>query len=267
MKYWIITILSLASFLAEGQTMDTLLAKKLLQKEILYFIASSDSEKFYVLLDKADLQKFNGKYENALAELERAEKFSSDGKRKIILQYERMLNYFLSNQFGQCASMEFAGEEVEKINKQQEYFLMKFFSLNETGQWSRCKEELLSYCSLCDSIEIRQLISLPVTYTYINPEQCRRLSSFIPGLGMVKAGKPFKAAVSLLLQAGFTFVAGYNFYAGYYAAGLASGVFPLLKLHKGGNRLSAILAEEQNEKEKQKLKILYSEAIKKIIHP
>ena len=267
MKYWIITILSLQSFLAEAQRMDTLLAKELLQKEILYFVALSDSEKFYALLSKAELQKMNGKYENALAEPERAEKFSSDEKRKITLEYERMLNYFLSNQFSQCASMGFAGEEAEKINKQKEYFLMRFFSLNETGQWTRCKEELLNYCSSCDSSEVRQLMSLPVTYAYINPEQCRRSSSFIPGLGMAKAGKPFQAAGSLLLQVGFTFVAGYNFYAGYYAAGLASGIFPLLKLHKGGNRLSAILAEEQNEKEKGKLKILYSEKIKKVIHP
>ena len=267
MKYWIIIILSLQPFLAEAQRMDTVLAEKLLEKEIVFFVSRSDSEKFSALIDKADLQRSIGKYDKALAELERADKFTSAEKNKIMLKYEKMFNYFLSDQFSQCAGVEFTPEEAGKINKEREHFSMRFFSLNETMQWSKCKEELLNYCTVCDSNEVRQINLLPVTFDYINPEQCKRLSSFIPGLGIAKAEQPFKAATSFLLQAGFAVFTGYTFYTGYYVAGIVSGVFPLMKFHKGGNRLSAILAEEHNEKEKNKLRSLYTEEIKKVVHP
>jgi len=266
MKYWIITILSLQSFLAEAQKMDTVLAGKLLEKEVLFFVSQTDSEKYASLIDKAGLQRSHGNYEKALTELDRAEPFSSDEKRKTALKYEKMLNYFLSDQFSQCASVEFTSEEAARINKRKEYFSMRFFSLNETEQWSKCREELLTYCTSCDSNNIRQISSLPVTYDYINPEHCKKLSSFVPGLGIAQAGKPFKAATSVILQAGFAVFAGYNFYAGYYAMGIVSGVFPLMKFHKGGNRLSTRLAYDRNEKEKRKLKALYSEEIKKVVH-
>ena len=153
------------------------------------------------------------------------------------------------------------------MNKQKEYFTMRMYALNETGAWVTCRDELLMLCAECDSAEKRNIASLPVEYDYVSPDQCRRLSAFLPGIGMVKAGKPLKGATSFLLQAGLALGTGYCFYTGYYVAGVVSGVFPLMKFHKGGNRFSAILAEDRNDREKQKLKTLYNEEIKKVIHP
>jgi hypothetical protein len=143
---------------------------------------------------------------------------------------------------------------------------MRVYSLNENEQWTVCKEELLNNCSACDSAQVSGISSLPVSYDFVSPLKYRILSDIIPGLGMAKAGKPLKGATSLLIQSGLALSAGYCFYTGYYVAGVVSGVFPLLKFHKGGIRLSGILAEDRNEKEKKELKALYSEQIKKVVY-
>lgn len=257
-------MLSFLSCLAEAQKMDMPLAEKLLDKELAFFVARTDSERAVLLMDKAGLYNSKAEYQKALAELERADKFSSAGNSK--LKYEKMLNYFLSDQFSSCAAIRLSQEDVKILGKEKEYVMMRFFSLNAAGLWAACKEELLDYCSTCDSVEIKKIASLAVSYNYISPSKCRRLSDIVPGLGMVKAGKPFKGATSFLLQAGIVAGTAYCFSAGYIVTGIVSGVFPLMKFHQGGNRLSAILAEEHNEKERLKLKAQYSEEIEKVVH-
>jgi len=263
MRYWVIIILSFLSCLAEAQKMDFAFTEKLLDKELDFFISKSDSEKIALLMDKADLYSSEKEYIKALSELERAERFSAF--ENSLLKYKKMVNYFLSNQFSNCASVLLSPEEIKQVGKEKEYWMMRFFSLNETEQWSRCKEELLDYCSFCDSIQVREIHSLQERYDYISPEKCKRLSSFVPGLGMARAGKPFKGVTSFLLQAGMVAGVAYGFYTGYYIAGVVSGVFPLMKFYKGGSRLSGILADERNEKERKKLQKKYTEEIKTVI--
>ena len=265
MRYWIITALSFLSFLAEAQSADKQLAEKLLEREIAFFVSDSDQEKATLLMEKAALYTAKADYKKALYEIERAEEFA--GNDNAVLKYQRMLNCFLSDQYSRSAFVSLTKEELLRIGKEKEYFTMRFYSLNETGQWLQCRSELLSYCSMCDSIVTGRIKELPVSYDHVSPLRCRILSDIVPGLGMAKAGKPLKGVTSFLLQAGLALGTGYCFYSGYYVTGIASGFFPLLKFHKGGNRLSGILAEERNEKEKNKLKELYAEEIKKIIRP
>jgi len=264
MRYWIITILSFLSFLAEAQKPNMLLAEKLLEKEYEFFVSVSDSEKVMLLMDKAHLYTVDGEYDHALFELERAQKISASDD--IRLQYEIMLNYFLSSRFNQSASMILPADDLVRIGRNQEYITMRLVSLNENRQWEACRSELLKACLGCDSTAQKGITDLRVLFNYTDPIKCQRLSQVVPGLGMVRAGKPRKGATSFLIQAGITLFTGYAFYTGYYVAGVVSGIFPLMKFHMGGGRLSATLAEEKNEKEREKLKTLYRLQIKKVVH-
>jgi hypothetical protein len=243
--------------------MDFILAEKLLEKELAFFSSESDSEKADLLIEKADLYNSRQEFVFALSELERAENFSYGNNSK--LKYKKMLNYFFSNQFNSCASILISRDELKLMDKEKEYFSMRFFSLNEVERWDKCRAELLDYCAFCDSTQIRGIISLKMNYDYVDPEKYKRLSFFVPGLGMARVGKPVKGATSLLLQTGMVVGIAYGFYSGYYVASIVSGVFPLMKFHKGGSRFSAILAEDWNEKEKKKLIGKYAEEIKKVV--
>lgn len=264
MRYWIIILLNLPGFLAEAQRTDLSLAEKLLASEYLIYISASDTAKAALLLEKSEVYAGNSKYQQALAELDRAEKFG--GQDNNSLKYAKMFNSFMSGRFDLSASVIIPLAELQKLNKEKEYYSMRFVSLSETGRWDSCRAEMIRYCKDCDSSRVREISSLPSTYSYVDPGKCGKLSAFVPGAGMTKAGKPFKGATSLLIQAGLATFTGYAFFSGYYIAGVVSGVFPLLKFHKGGIRLSAILAEERNEKEKLKLQSQYSEQIKKVVY-
>jgi hypothetical protein len=263
MRYWIIIALGFPGSIAEAQQMEGAFAEKLLNKEIAFFVSRSDSEKTALLMDKADLYNLHQDYAKALSELERAGRFSAFENSQ--LKYKKMLNYFLSNQFSNCAAIAVPQSELRSMGKEKEYFAMRFFSLNETEQWAQCKEELLDYCLLCDSAHRIEIACLNIHYDYISPEKCKRLSSFVPGLGMAEAGKPFKGTTSFLLQTGMVLGIAYGFYSGYYIAGVVSGIFPLMKFHSGGGRLSAALAEERNERGKRTLKETYTREIKKAL--
>jgi hypothetical protein len=264
MRYGIIIILSFLSCLAEAQKLDLRLADELLAQEFVFVTASSDSARSAALIAKAGLYTSAGKYENALTELERAAQFQIG--REAERRYAQMLNYFLLGRFGQSLGIILSPEELLQIGRSREYYDMHFISLCEEKRWVQCKEELKSYCSICDSAEMDRIRKLPENINYVDPMKCSLLSGIVPGLGMAKAGKPFKGATSLVIQSGLVLGTAYCFYSGYWVTGIASGVFPLMKFHKGGKRLSAILAEDHNDREELKLKLLYEAEIKKVVY-
>ncbi|HTA84328.1 MAG TPA: hypothetical protein VK783_15395 [Bacteroidia bacterium] len=263
MKYIIITILALLSTYSSAQQYDSLPAK-LLHQEMVYWQAQSDSVKFMALFTKAVLYKKSNKYNDALNELFRAEKFCAGKKNRDALQYETMLNYFLSGKYNTCSEIAF--DSTPPAIYYNNYILMKLYSLNETEKWSACKELMIQQCTVTDTLLCNRVKQLPIGYNYKNPEKCRRLSSILPGLGETYAGYPFKGFTSFILNAGFLVFTGYNIYTGYYVTGVISGFFPFIKFHAGGKRLSAILADEHNEKESGILKKKYWEDINSIAH-
>jgi hypothetical protein len=263
MKYLIIIILALVVRQSKSQVSDSL-SVKLLHQEMIYWQAQSDSVRFSALLGKAKLNRNAGFYENAINELYRAEKYCVTIKQRSEMNYEKMFNYFLADQYASCS--EIILDSAAITSHYIEYITMRLYSMNETEKWERCKSELLRACNKDDTIKIKEITNLPISYNYKNPEKCRRMSGILPGLGEVYAGYPFKGFTSFVLNGGLLVFAGYNFYTSYYITGVISGIFPFIKVHRGGKRFSAILADEHNEIESEKLKKKYREEIASIIH-
>ncbi len=264
MKFWISTILWFLSQSIKAQVVTETLSEKLLSEELVYWKAPNDSERAASLLNKAELYKTEGLYHAALRELERAEKLNVTGTGKVSLNYSRMLNYFLADEFTDAAGIELSRLQTESISRTKEYNIMHLQSLNESEKWEACRKELKEYAE-GDSLFIKSLDLLPVSYHYIDPDYCRRLSGVLPGLGQAVAGYPIKGVTSFLIQSSLVAFMGFSFYNGYYFLGGVSGGLPLLKFYSGGKRFSAILAEEQNRKSSDILKARYFEAIKSAV--
>lgn len=266
MKFLIIILLALISHCISGQHMADTTAEKLLLFEIDFWKANSDSAKLNALLSKAEINKSSGLYEQAISELYRADKHYKDTAMASYINYEKMLNYFLSGQYSYSGNIVISPAEVERLHKKKEYTMIKLMSLNESEKWEKCKQELLSIASYNDSTTIVSIEALPIMYDYISPEYCSRLSSFVPGLGEMKAGYPVKGITTFLINSGLLFFTGYNFYYGFYLTGTISGGLSFLKFYNGSKRLSEKLAEKHNEKEKKDLKKQYVKMIEKV-HP
>ena len=263
MKYLSIIVLLSVRLITSAQVSDSV-AGKLLHQELIYWQAENDSVKFYALLNKAKINRDAGLYYNALDELTRADSIAKTSTETVEYTYEKMVNYFLSDQYNLCSDIVMDSNCIGK--HLGEYTIMRLYSLNESDKWERCKAEMLKQCHSCNAAKIDSIKQLPVSYKYKSPEKSRLMSSILPGLGETYAGYPFKGATSFLLNAGFLAFTGYNVYYGYYITGAVSGLFPFLKLHGGGKHLSAILARKHNEGEEDKVKRRYSEQIGSILH-
>jgi hypothetical protein len=258
MKYLTFTTLLLASLLTKAQYSDSL-TKALLNAEFSFWQADNDSLRFMALLQKMNLYRYSEHYQQALTEADRAENYSYGNKEKAQLKYERMINSFLLDRYRYCSTQSFDSTEVSGHSKEIEYMLL--YSMDESENWSKCKNEMIKYLDKPDSMAIKKIMNLPVSYNYKSPEKSKRLSTFLPGLGEVYSGYPVKGITSFVLNAGFLAFAGYNFYLNYYVTGYVSGILPMLKFYWGGRRLSSGLAERHNEQQENKIKKLYRDEL------
>jgi len=266
MKYIIIILQILIPFTINSQAIvNETVAEELLLLEQNIWQTTNDSAKIILLIEKSKKYQAEHMYKLAVAELDRVPQNFSDDSLAAVVEYEKMLNYFLNADYGYCKSIHISTENINRINKKNEYALMRLQALNETEKWQECKQELLATNVGKDSVILIQIQQLPEAYKYISPEKCRKLSSFLPGLGEVKAGYTVKGITSFVINAGLLAFTGYNFYTGYYVTGAVAGIFPFLKFYSGGKRLSESLAHKHNEKEKKELQLKYSEFINKTI--
>jgi len=263
MKYLITIILALAAVNSEAQLTDSL-SGRLLRQEKLYWLASNDSVKYCVLLTKAKLNREAGLYVNALSELNRAEDISVGNSEVSEIEYEKMITYFLLGRYDGCVGIAIDSGQI--AGHYHEYLLMKLYSLDETEKWTECKNLLLQNCSKRDTLKINEVENLPISYKHKSPQKAKVLSSILPGLGETYAGYPLKGFTSLLLNGGFLFFAGYNFYTAYYISGSVLGVFPFLRFYSGGKRLSFNLANQHNQKISDRIKKKYWEEIDAVVH-
>ncbi len=263
MKYIITIILALVIAQSDAQLADSVSAK-LLHNEVLFWQAQNDSVRFYALLNKANIDKTAEAYEKALDELYRASKYATTNNELSELNYQKMLNYFLSSQYS--FSSEMTLDSLGVGNHYHEYLTMKLYSMIEMEKWDRCKSELLRLCNRNDSVKANEITHLPISYKYKDPEKSRRMSAILPGLGEIYAGYTFKGITSFIINGGFLAFMGYNIYTHYYITSVVSGFYPFTKFHSGGKRLSAILADKHNTVEAGKLKNKYREEMYSLIH-
>jgi hypothetical protein len=258
MKYLITILLALVIVQTKASPPDSLSAK-LLQQEMIYWNAHTDSVRLCALLIKARLNREAGLYTNALSELNRAQEISANRNEGTEIEYQKMITYFLLSRYDVCAEMAFDSSDI-KIHY-NEYLIMKLYSLNEMEKWGECKSLLLLHCNKNDTLRANEIEKLPVSYKYKSPQKAKKLSAFLPGLGETYAGYPLKGLISLILNGGFLFFAGYNYYAAYYISGSVLGIFPFLRFYSGGKKLSLILANKHNEKLSDGIKDKYWKVI------
>ena len=267
MKFLIIILLILTQCTVNAQgSANAGISDSLLSLELLYWQSSSDSAKTVLVLEKSRLYKGNKMHKEAVKELERTKAHIVNDSIRSVVNYEKLLNHFLNADYGYCTDIVIEPENLNRIGRKKEYTLMRLQALAESERWQQCKEELMAASCCNDSVYMIGIQCLPEGYNYVSPEYCSRLSSYLPGLGAIKAGYPVKGITSFVIQAGLVAFTGYNFYMGYNVTATVSGIFPFLKFYSGGKRLGQRLADKHNQKEKNILKQRYTEAISKAVY-
>lgn len=243
--------------------------ERLLNAEYSFWQAQSDSERVQLLTQKAFIYRQKNNYAAAIREIERGVTFLQDSSLTTYQwKYEALMDYFLAHEFEKASMVleNFEAGQAGKINKRNEYFYLRWSVFNELGKWRQCKTEILPvFESSGDTLNAKNLRSLPENFTQKNSVKARRLSAFVPGAGAFYAGYPFKGTVSFIIDGGIVVLATYLAINELYITALVSGALPLLKFYTGNKRLAESLAYRRNLSNELKIKGNYGQFIERAV--
>ena len=246
--------------------LDSSTCSRSLELEKRYVNSLTDSQSVSILVLKATNKQYSGMYELAINELHRAANLSSFYSDQTNVKYLLALNFFLNGEYSKMCEVEIPDTALANIDKYNEFKIMRLHSLIETGRLINCKNELLQCCIKCDSDLVVMIKKLPEQCLLVNEVKYNRMSSIIPGLGLMKLKYYKKGITSLIINSGLLFFTGFNIAGGYYITAGVSGILPFLKFYNGGIRLTANVVEDLNNKSKNKIKVQYLDLIQKTIN-
>lgn len=237
------------------------LRRTLLQKEYQIFRSQNSDSVQTLLFQKAQLLKSARFYEQSYKELCRIKNNPLINNK---LSYEKALVSFLRSDFGNADNQLLNIPDSVRMS-QKPYLLLWLLVLSELNQWEECKMALLQTTSL-SNIKESEIASLPVSVNYKSPSKALRLSSFLPGLGLIYTGNVGKGITSFGINAGFIWFAYHEYITCYFITGTFAGVYPFYRFYNGGRTLSYNLALQYNEAQDNNLNQRYRKVIFKLMN-
>jgi hypothetical protein len=262
MKIFLIIItLAFQTIVGKSQTNNTVLHEDvdlLLMEYAIY--QNADSTLMYEnIINKAQILKSKKQYNQVCDEIKRAQKLQIDSNYSI--NYELTLNLFLAGRFNEAYNSFLEIPDGFKFIDENSKILWLFI-LAENHNWQKCKEQLLGFTD--SAFQFRnQIENLPIESDYKSPIKAAHFSAFLPGLGQVYTGNIFKGITSFCLTTGAICLTAYEFSNGYFVFGTTAGLYPFIRLYKGGIDFSYKLAFLYNDKKEIELKDEYLEIIRK----
>lgn len=180
----------------------------------------------------------------------------NDSLRYEIL-YQKILCSYLTGNFTQTDSYIIQAEPIGgKLSERLEIQLsaLKILSLNEQFKWDLARDELMNVAKHNDFLNsdnqdfFNNLISLysKDSIPKMKSENILFWVSFIPGGGIIYAGKPLEGAFNFLLNTSALSFGLYQIYYGYYFTGYFGGAILLEKFYFGGRKRAEFLLEKRN---------------------
>lgn len=198
-----------------------------------------------LLLKKSYCLKAEGKYEQALQTLERADFFESRDSVRFLLYYEAALDAYLSHRHDVALS------RLQELNHYLPGLhspladVLEVLSLNHLQKWDQAEtkfHELQKRYGVNEASPygIRKITRMK------DPDKAETLSFLFPGSGQLYAGHWGRGITSLLIQGGLVAFATYSFINGFYFSGAFTGVGLFYLFYNGGARHARFLAEKRN---------------------
>jgi TM2 domain-containing membrane protein YozV len=241
--------LALVQISAQSALRDSA-AGRLLDLEYSLWQAQTDSSRLHLLTEKALIYRQQKNYRSAIKEIERGVTFIHDSSNvSAQWRYEALTNYFLASEFEKASLVleYFSASQAKNIQRQKEYFYLRWSVFNEMSEWQKCKTEMISVSrSAHDTLLAERISKLPVQIRQKNPKTARVLSGIIPGTGSMYSGYPVKGATSLIINAGLIGLTAFLIVQEFYFTAFVSGFVPLLKFYTGNKRLSENLVYRRN---------------------
>lgn len=201
------------------------------------------------LLKKTYCYKAMNQFADAQKNIERADLTNLPDSLHFHIRYETALCAYLAENYNEAYNYVLQLRYfIKDTTLTQQVDFLEILTLNELMRWEEAKKLLAAYIQKyrldADAEKIYAFLKNPKIR---NVEKAVVLSTFLPGVGQMYAGYPFRGMVSATLQlACFTFGA-YSIWKGYYLSGFFTGFVLLQTFYSGGIRHTRYLAEKKNK--------------------
>lgn len=227
----------------------------LLYLERHYFEATAAHEKATLLLEKGRMLKKEKEYENAYLQLKRSDSLAVNDTLFYHLRYETALCAYLSNDYKEAEKQLATVQTMRDTTWRDSCRVLRILVLLEREQWAESKKEIIRYKTdnpkryyLFDSTKVfgseKELHLKDRLKAY-------RMSLFMPGLGQMYAGKPWRGITNFVLVTGALTYGVITVIDGYYVSGVFTGLGVAFRFYKGGARYAVQLTDEYNRKKKR----------------
>lgn len=252
-------IIILLSFVIKASSQTGIVSgRELLEAEFAIWMAESPDTAVKRIRDKSMLLHYNGRFAEALAELERVDTSLITCE----IKYLKSLNTFLEGSYHESYNRMLTIDYDTRISDTT-YLKLWLFVLNENQFWTECRATMLQLQDTATGL-YQEITFLPDSVIVLSPVKAQRLSSYLPGAGQMYAGSPFKGVTSFMLTGGFSAATVMFCLQGFYVSGLVYGLMPVIRFYSGGKHYSYKLACNKNEEAIQQLKEKYMNCIRQL---
>jgi TM2 domain-containing membrane protein YozV len=273
MKYFLIFILLLrvCNPIVFAQNANDYFADSLKTEQNLYllslekqiFVQTNTEKKNEILLLKAQYCKQNEMFKKALQALKRINIEDDNDTIERLVYYESALNSFALNRYTDCIffSTRILNFSSFKDTIEMMSYLLLTLSYNEILEYERAYQYSKLFvnaefenCIFKDSIIciIDSMYLANPTIKALSADKSGLLSTIVPGLGHVYAGKVGEGIGQFSLNIAFLGLAIYTLSTSHYVTAILFQAPFLLKFYSGGIRRSRYLTEKKNyERQKE----------------
>lgn len=199
------------------------------------------------LLKKSFCYKALQEYDNALSVLNRVKLSPRDSLMQLV-SFEKILVSYLKGDY-QSSYNEVLKYKLLFGQTDQDILFIEALNLIAIYKWDEAKRLLI------DNHDILSISMSDIDLIFDgnpkpkNPDKAFNLSMFLPGVGQMYAGHPFKGFLSGGIQAGLVGFSAFALYKGYFFTGGLTGVALFYTFYFGGARYARELTEKRNLKE------------------
>ncbi len=231
-----------------------------LEYERLAYLSENNELKTRALLDKANCYKLTHDYEKSLSTLYRIKQTGVNDSLLSVIKYEIALISYMLKDYNK------AGDELRNMKLLSDstlfnrYQFLYIIVLNEQRKWEEAEKEFETYCEY-NTLGFKSDSLYQEKPDLKKIKKARRLSTFMPGVGQMYAGKPFNGIVNILLNGSGSLLTYYCFANNFYIIGVFTGITSVYRFYSGGVRNAGFIAKQTNDKNAA----IFNDMIKKII--
>jgi tetratricopeptide (TPR) repeat protein len=201
------------------------------------------------LLKKTFCYKAHSNFAEAQKTIERADVTNLSDSLNFLIRYETSLCTYLAEHYNEAYNyilqLKYFVKDTTLTNQVD---FLEILTLNELKRWQEAKKLCAAYIQKNNlKANVEELYAFLQNPKIRNPEKAVILSTFLPGVGQMYAGYPFRGIVSAALQLACFSFGAYSIWQGYYLSGFFTGFVLLQAFYSGGIRHTRYLVEKRNK--------------------